>query len=34
MSLPVMGAFEVDGAGKIKAWRDYCDLNQFTQQLS
>ncbi len=34
VSLPVMGAFEVDGAGKIKAWRDYFDLNQFTQQLS
>ena len=34
VALPVMGTFEVDGAGKITAWRDYFDLNQFTQQLS
>jgi limonene-1,2-epoxide hydrolase len=26
--LPVMGIFEVEG-GKINAWRDYFDLNQF-----
>ena len=30
--LPVMGIFEV-GEGKIKAWRDYFDLNQFTSQM-
>jgi limonene-1,2-epoxide hydrolase len=30
--LPVMGIFEV-GDGKIKAWRDYFDLNQFTSQM-
>ncbi len=32
ISLPVMGAFEVRG-GKIAAWRDYFDLNQFTSQM-
>jgi limonene-1,2-epoxide hydrolase len=30
--LPVMGIFEV-GNGKINAWRDYFDLNQFTSQM-
>ena len=30
--LPVMGAFEVID-GKIKAWRDYFDMNQFTSKL-
>ncbi|MCW2625023.1 limonene-1,2-epoxide hydrolase family protein, partial [Mycobacterium sp.] len=30
--LPVMGAFEVSD-GKIKAWRDYFDMNQFTSQM-
>ena len=30
--LPVMGTFEVSG-GKINAWRDYFDLNQFTSQM-
>lgn len=34
VALPVMGCFEVDGEGKITAWRDYFDMNQFTQQLS
>jgi limonene-1,2-epoxide hydrolase len=34
IELPVMGAFEVDSDGKIRAWRDYFDLNQFTQQTS
>ncbi|HUY22423.1 MAG TPA: limonene-1,2-epoxide hydrolase family protein [Acidimicrobiales bacterium] len=33
VSLPVMGTFEVEG-GRIKAWRDYFDLNQFMSQLS
>jgi limonene-1,2-epoxide hydrolase len=27
--LPVMGTFEISD-GKIKAWRDYFDINQFT----
>lgn len=33
IALPVMGVFEVEG-GKIKAWRDYFDLAQFTSQMS
>ena len=31
--LPVMGTFEVAG-GRIAAWRDYFDLNQFISQLA
>ena len=30
--LPVMGTFEVSD-GKINAWRDYFDMNQFTSQM-
>ena len=30
--LPVMGTFEV-ADGKINAWRDYFDLNQFTSRM-
>jgi limonene-1,2-epoxide hydrolase len=30
--LPVMGTFEV-GDGKINAWRDYFDANQFTSRM-
>ena len=30
--LPVMGTFEVSG-GKISAWRDYFDPNQFTSRM-
>jgi limonene-1,2-epoxide hydrolase len=33
VALPVMGAFEVGRDGKIRAWRDYFDLQQFTKQL-
>ena len=33
ISLPVMGVFEV-ADGKIAAWRDYFDLNQFMSQLA
>ena len=33
VELPVMGSFEVTPEGKISAWRDYFDMNQFTQQL-
>jgi limonene-1,2-epoxide hydrolase len=29
--LPVMGTFEVSD-GKIRAWRDYFDMNQFTSR--
>ena len=32
IELPVMGTFEVSG-GKITAWRDYFDLNQFMSQM-
>jgi limonene-1,2-epoxide hydrolase len=32
IELPVMGTFEVRD-GKIAAWRDYFDLNQFMSQL-
>jgi limonene-1,2-epoxide hydrolase len=32
IELPVMGTFEVR-AGKIVAWRDYFDLNQYMSQL-
>ncbi|MFD7019186.1 limonene-1,2-epoxide hydrolase family protein [Streptomyces sp. NPDC059161] len=30
--LPVMGTFEVTD-GKINAWRDYFDMNQFTSRM-
>jgi limonene-1,2-epoxide hydrolase len=33
IELPVMGAFEVVD-GKIAAWRDYFDLNQFMAQFT
>jgi limonene-1,2-epoxide hydrolase len=33
IALPVMGAFEVTPDGKIRAWRDYFDMQQFTSQL-
>ena len=32
IELPVMGTFEVHD-GKIAAWRDYFDLNQYMQQI-
>lgn len=32
IDLPVMGIFELEN-GKIKAWRDYFDMNQFTSQM-
>jgi limonene-1,2-epoxide hydrolase len=33
IELPVMGTFEIRD-GKIAAWRDYFDLNQYMSQLS
>jgi limonene-1,2-epoxide hydrolase len=33
VELPVMGTFEVVG-GRIAAWRDYFDLNQFLTQMA
>lgn len=32
IDLPVMGIFELDN-GKIKGWRDYFDMSQFTSQM-
>jgi limonene-1,2-epoxide hydrolase len=32
IELPVMGIFEIE-AGRICAWRDYFDMNQFQSQL-
>lgn len=32
VELPVMGVFELDN-GKISAWRDYFDMQQFQKQL-
>jgi limonene-1,2-epoxide hydrolase len=34
IELPVTGVFEVTDAGKIAAWRDYFDLNQFMSQMT
>jgi len=33
IALPVMGTFEVNADGKISAWRDYFDMNQFLSQM-
>lgn len=33
IALPVMGAFDITPDGKIQAWRDYFDMQQFTSQL-
>ena len=33
IELPVMGTFELDDNGRIAAWRDYFDLNQWTSQM-
>lgn len=33
IELPVMGTFEVTDDGRISAWRDYFDLDQFMSQL-
>jgi limonene-1,2-epoxide hydrolase len=33
IALPVMGTFEVNAEGKISAWRDYFDMNQFLSQM-
>ena len=33
IDIPVMGTFEVTDDGKISAWRDYFDLNQFMSQM-
>jgi limonene-1,2-epoxide hydrolase len=33
VSLPVAGVFEITDAGKIKAWRDYFDLETYMKQI-
>lgn len=33
VALPVMGTFEVTADGKIGAWRDYFDMQQFVKQV-
>jgi limonene-1,2-epoxide hydrolase len=33
VSLPIMGAFEIEN-GKIKAWRDYFDMDTYRRQLN
>jgi len=33
IALPVMGTFELTADGKISAWRDYFDMQQFTSQM-
>jgi len=33
IEIPVMGAFEVAADGKISAWRDYFDMQQFMRQM-
>src|SRR5262249_32974722 len=33
IAIPVMGTFEVTPDGKIGAWRDYFDMQQFTRQM-
>ena len=32
-ALPVMGTFELDASGRIKAWRDYFDMGQFQREF-
>ena len=33
VELPVAGVFEIDGDGKISAWRDYFDLASLIKQI-
>jgi limonene-1,2-epoxide hydrolase len=33
LSIPVIGVFEITPNGKIKAWRDYFDMEMFTAQM-
>jgi limonene-1,2-epoxide hydrolase len=34
VEIPVMGIFEVTADGKISAWRDYFDMQQFMKQMA
>jgi limonene-1,2-epoxide hydrolase len=33
IEIPVMGTFEISSDGKISAWRDYFDMQQFMSQM-
>lgn len=33
IAIPVMGTFELTADGKITAWRDYFDMQQFMSQM-
>ena len=33
VEIKVMGTFELDDAGKIRAWRDYFDMGQLMSQI-
>jgi limonene-1,2-epoxide hydrolase len=33
IEIPVMGTFDVTADGKISAWRDYFDMQQFMRQM-
>ena len=34
IAIPVMGTFEITADGRISAWRDYFDMQQFTSQMA
>lgn len=34
VEIPVMGIFEVAADGRISAWRDYFDMQQFMKQMA
>jgi limonene-1,2-epoxide hydrolase len=34
IAIPVMGTFEITTDGRISAWRDYFDMQQFTSQMA
>jgi len=34
IEIPVMGTFEIAADGKISAWRDYFDMQQFMKQMA
>ena len=34
VKVPVVGVFELDGAGKLTAWRDYLDWKDMIDQVT
>jgi limonene-1,2-epoxide hydrolase len=34
LTIPVMGTFEFDAAGRLAKWRDYFDLADFQRQMA